>query len=214
MENWIDSHITLPEHVTLSEEMENSLSHFIGFIISLIGLLYVAGYPGHSTAMVVFAITNAVMFGASGLYHYLQKGVLKKALRIVDHSAIYLLIAGSYTPVLMYIDTPVTRLYTAAIWIAAALGIILTVVFWDRFRILHVALYAVMGWSIVSIWDQVVPLLPAGLFRSILAGGITYTAGIAFYAAKPLRHHHLIWHIAVFIGSLIFFIGYSSYILA
>ena len=80
MENWIDSHITLPEHVTLSEEMENSLSHFIGFIISLIGLLYVAGYPGHSTAMVVFAITNAVMFGASGLYHYLQKGVLKNLL--------------------------------------------------------------------------------------------------------------------------------------
>lgn len=214
MENWIDSHITLPEHVTLSEEMENSLSHFIGFIISLAGLLYVMAHPGMNPSMVLFAATNAIMFGASGLYHYLQKGVLKKALRIVDHSAIYLLIAGSYTPVLAYIGTPITKIYTAAIWIAAALGIVLTVRFWGRFKILHVALYAVMGWSIVSIWDQVVPLLPHGLFRSILAGGITYTAGIAFYAAKPLKHHHLIWHIAVLIGSLIFFLGYSSYLLA
>ena len=163
MENWIDSHITLPEHVTLSEEMENSLSHFIGFIISLAGLLYVMAHPGMNPSMVLFAATNAIMFGASGLYHYLQKGVLKKALRIVDHSAIYLLIAGSYTPVLAYIGTPIAKIYTAAIWIAAALGIVLTVRFWGRFKILHVALYAVMGWSIVSIWDQVVPLLPQGL---------------------------------------------------
>ena len=220
MGEWISANITLPARVTLSDEMENAYSHFIGLALALFGFLIVApasspsGHPLARTGMIIFALTNIVLYASSAFYHYLKPGTGKKIMRVLDHSSIYLLIAGSYTPVLAYIGTPITKIYTAAIWIAAALGIVLTVRFWGRFKILHVALYAVMGWSIVSIWDQVVPLLPHGLFRSILAGGITYTAGIAFYAAKPLKHHHLIWHIAVLIGSLIFFLGYSSYLLA
>ena len=214
MESWINTHITLPEHVTLSDEMENAISHFIGFILSLAGLLYVMVHSGCNAAMIIYTVTEAVMFGASAFYHYLDRGVMKKALRVVDHSAIYLLIAGSYTPVLMHVGTPLTDLYVVAIWAAAALGIVLTLLFWDRFKILHVALYAVMGWSIVSIWDEVVPTLSPELFKCILAGGIVYTLGIIFYAAKSIKHHHLIWHIAVAAASMIFFAGYTSYLLA
>ena len=214
MENWLNTHITLPEYKNISIEKENAYSHLAGLILAFLGLFWVIAADGMNPGMMVFALSNVIMYGSSFLYHYLPASAFKRLMRIMDHSSIYILIAGSYTPVLLYIATPLSYGYTAGMWLATAIGIALTARYWGKLYALHIALYAVMGWSIVSIWDQVVPLLPHGLFRSILAGGITYTAGIAFYAAKPLKHHHLIWHIAVLIGSLIFFLGYSSYLLA
>ena len=138
----------------------------------------------------------------------------KKALRVFDHSAIYILIAGSYTPLLMYIGTPLTLSFTAAIWTAALIGILTTLRFWGRFYPMHIALYALMGWSVVLIWNEVIPHIPRQLFLFMLSGGITYTLGIIFYSIRKIPHNHLIWHLFVLAGSIWFFIGYCTYLLA
>lgn len=219
MGTWISQNITLPKHVTLSEEKENAYSHFIGLVLALMGLIGVifsAGtinHPAAKTGMIIFALTNVILYASSAFYHYLEPGLMKKIFRVFDHSSIYLLIAGSYTPILLYIGTDLTIAYTAGMWIAAITGIILTIRFWGRFYPLHIALYVVMGWSIISIYDSVFPYLPETLFPYVLSGGITYTAGVLFYSIKKIPHHHLIWHIFVLLGSLFFFIGYYTTLL-
>ncbi len=220
MGEWISANITLPARVTLSDEMENAYSHFIGLALALFGFLIIApasspsGHPLARTGMIIFALTNIVLYASSAFYHYLKPGTGKKIMRVLDHSSIYLLIAGSYTPVLLYIGTPLTAWYTAGIWLAAAAGIVLTLRFWGRFYPLHIALYAVMGWSIVTISGTVLAALPHSLVPYMIAGGVIYTTGILFYAVKKIPHHHLIWHIFVLAGSLSFYAGYCLHLLA
>ena len=220
MGEWISANITLPLSATASDEKENAYSHFLGLLLSVIGFMAViassqaSGHPASRTGMIVFAISNIVLYAASGFYHFLKPGLGKKAMRILDHSCIYLLIAGSYTPILLYAGTPLAEWYTAGIWIAAAAGIILTIRFWGKLYALHIALYIAMGWSVMAIYDELVPALPPCLIPYMVTGGIIYTAGVVFYAAKRIAHHHLIWHIFVLAGSISFFIGYSSCLLA
>lgn len=221
MENWIATHITLPIHMpTISEEKENAYSHFLGLFLSMIGFAFVlgsSGIPDHDASkagMVIFALSNIVLYAASAFYHIIPAGTAKKALRVFDHSAIYILIAGSYTPLLMYIGTQLTIAFTAAIWGAALIGILTTLRFWGRFYPVHIALYALMGWSVVLIWNDVMPYIPRQLFLFMLSGGITYTVGIIFYSIRKIPHNHLIWHLFVLGGSIWFFAGYCTYLLA
>ena len=220
MGTWIAQNITLPKHVTMTEEKENALSHFLGLFLAVIGFLYVvsasapAGHPMARTGMIIFALSNIVLYASSAFYHALKPGLAKKVMRVLDHSSIYLLIAGSYTPILLYIGSTVTVAYTVGIWCAAAIGIVLTVRFWGRFYPVHIALYVVMGWSVLTIYDSVFPFIHDGLFPYVLSGGITYTVGVLFYSIKKIPHNHLIWHIFVLSGSLLFFLGYYFTLLA
>lgn len=220
MGTWIAQNITLPQRVTISEEKENAVSHFIGLMLALFGLIMVissdspSAHPAAKAGMVIFAITNVILYASSALYHHMNPGVIKKLFRVLDHSSIYLLIAGSYTPILLYIGSSVTVAYTILIWVAAISGIILTIMFWGRFYPVHIAMYVVMGWSILSIYDSVFPFLPVMLFPYVLSGGITYTAGLLFYSIRKIPHHHLIWHIFVLAGSMLFFFGYYIALLA
>lgn len=221
MENWINTHITLPSHrPTLSEEKENSLSHLAGVIFyffTFFGILTsheVPGHPGSKAGMIIFSLSNIVLFLASTLYHGLPESTMKKVFRIFDHSSIYLLIAGSYTPILMYAGTPLCKAYALGIWLFAFIGIFLTIMFWGKLYVLHIALYAVMGWSIVSIWGQIFPALPQGIMPYVLTGGIIYTVGIIFYSVRKIPHNHFIWHIFVLAGSLVYYYTYTSFLLA
>ena len=186
----------------------------------LFGFFYVLsrgelpGHPGSKAGMIIFSLSNLVLYFSSAMYHALGDGTMKRVFRIFDHSSIYLLIAGSYTPILMYAGTPLTKMFTLLIWLSAFLGIFLTIKFWGRFYPVHVALYAVMGWAIVIIWKDLVPMLPQSLPAFILAGGITYTVGILFYSIRKIPHNHLIWHVFVLAGSSLFFLSYASMLLA
>lgn len=214
MDKWIESHLCLPEGVSIRDEKENAYSHFAGIIIALISLIYLLGsdslYP--KTGMIVFALSNLVLYAASSFYHCIRVSNAKRILRVLDHSSIYFLIAGSYTPILMHVGTPLARAYTAAMWLAVLAAIAMTLLFWGRFKVFHVILYIAMGWSIVLFRDSILPAVPSGLFKYMLTGGIIYTIGVAFYAAKPIPHHHLIWHLFVLAGSLSFIIGYTIYL--
>ena len=220
MGSWISENITLPMHATPSEERENAISHFIGLAAAIIGFLAVLAAspsPDHPTSrlgMLIFAATNIILYASSAFYHNAKPGLAKKVLRVLDHSSIYLLIAGSYTPVLLYVGSPITLWYAAGMWIAAAVGILLTIRFWGRFYGVHIALYVAMGWSVLTIYGSVFPFIPAGLFPYALSGGIVYTLGVVFYAIRRIPHNHLIWHFFVIGGSLCFFIGYYIFLLA
>ena len=169
----------------------------------------------HRAGFFVFGLSLLLLYGASTIYHTLVLPPEKtKVLRRIDHMMIFVLIAGSYTPVLLYVGSPITLWYAAGMWIAAAVGILLTIRFWGRFYGVHVALYVVMGWSVLTIYGSVFPFIPDGLFPYALSGGIVYTLGVVFYAIRWIPHNHLIWHFFVIGGSLCFFIGYYIFLLA
>ncbi len=218
--NWLERHITLREGDDRKAERENAITHFIGSVLSIIGLIWILANLGRARSsslkagLVIFALTNLLLYTASGFYHILRPGNAKRICRILDHGNIYFLIAGTYTPLLLYVDSPVTRWMTVLMWLTAALGIAFTLVFWGRLKPLHPILYLLMGWMIVFFWNDTVPYLPSGLLGYIIAGGLSYSVGVIFYAIKKLPHQHAIWHLFVLLGSICFYVGICGKLLS
>jgi len=217
--DWINRHITLHEHDSPKEEAANAATHGIGavlaaaaFIISLI--LFRKTQPQSlAWGMVIFTFSMVLLYTASSLYHLLPRNVWKRLCRILDHSNIYILIAGTYTPILLAVNTERSRGILLLVWGIAAAGIVFTLLFWGRWGAVHVLLYLLMGWMIVFFWDEIVPFLTRGLLMWILAGGITYTLGVIFYASKRLPYYHAVWHVFVLGGSACFYAGFVLHLL-
>lgn len=213
-ESWLQKHITLHDYDDPKAELANALTHGFGVALTILALGMVLGrfffYSTRALAwgMVLFSLTMILLYGSSTLYHLLKKGDAKRIFRVFDHSNIYFLIAGTYTPLLLFINSPKAIMVLILIWAIAFAGIITTILFWGKFKVLHVLLYVVMGWLIVFFWGDIIPYLPEGLLPYVLAGGITYTVGVAFYASKRLPFYHAIWHLFCIGGSAPFFIGY------
>jgi hemolysin III len=212
-ESWLQKHITLHDYDDLHAERANALTHGLGAILAVLALGMVIGrFPFYSSrsfawGMVLFCLTMILLYSSSTLYHLMPKSDAKRVLRVLDHSSIYILIAGTYTPLMLGINSDASIMVLVLVWAIAVAGIVLTILFWGRFKILHVLLYIAMGWLIVFFWGDIIPFLPPGLLPYVLGGGITYTAGVAFYAAKRLPYHHAIWHLFCIGGSVSFFIG-------
>lgn len=215
---WLEKHITLHTYDDENAERENAITHFIGAGLAVLAsIMILFKLPSlHSTSlkigMVIYGCSMILLYGASGLYHHLQPSDGKRFCRILDHSNIYFLIAGTYTPILLYIGSPQTIMITWIIWAIAIVGIVFTLVFWGRLKPMHVVFYLAMGWMLVFFWNDIVPFLPHGLMPWVLAGGITYTLGVIFYAIKQIPHYHAIWHIFCVGGSAFFFIGFWMYL--
>jgi len=211
--NWLEKHITLQNFDDRKAEKENAYTHFFGALLSVFGLLLVLlKLPSIESAslkagMIIFALTNLLLYTASGFYHYLPKGNAKRICRILDHSNIYFLIAGTYTPILLYIGSEKALFITSLVWFLTLLGILFTLVFWGRLKPLHPILYMLMGWLIVFFWKDIIPFLPSSLLFYLITGGVTYTIGVLFYALKKIPHYHAIWHLFVLLGSIWFYIG-------
>lgn len=214
--NWLEKHITLQNYDDRKAEMENAVTHFIGAGLSIIGFIMIlfrlkeVGSTALKAGLVIFALSNILLYTASGLYHYLMPGNAKRICRILDHSNIYFLIAGTYTPILLYIGTQKTFFLTLFMWFIALCGVAFTLVFWGRLKPLHPILYLIMGWTIVFFWNDTVPYLPHNLIYFLIAGGVTYSLGVVFYAIKKIPHYHAIWHVFVLLGSIWFYIGIYS----
>jgi hemolysin III len=216
IQTWLEKHISLHEHDDSKEEKANSLTHLIGAILSLgafVWILLNAGSfsrPAMSAAAIVYALSMLLLYSASSLYHALPRNNWKRVCRILDHSNIYFLIAGTYTPVFVYLNSPVGRTLVALVWGIAALGVIFTLVFWGKLKPLHVVFYLAMGWMIVFFWSDIIPYMPEGLIYWVIAGGLTYSLGVIFYAMKKLPFYHAVWHLFVLGGSILFFIGFAK----
>ncbi len=217
--SWLEKNISLPVLVHPEAEKENSISHAIAAVFAAIGIIYIIFNLGKvettylKVGLLIFGFTNFLLYFASSLYHGLPKNNTKRVCRILDHSNIYFLIAGTYTPLLLYVNTSQTIKLFYLIWIIAAFGIGFTLIFWGKLKPLHVVLYVAMGWILVFFWNDIIPFLPKGLFKYILTGGILYTLGVIFYGFKKIPHGHLIWHIFCIAASVAFYIGFLIYLL-
>lgn len=190
------------------EERWNTVTHGLGTGISLVSLAWmiVKAIPSGPLAVVgvtVFGVSLVLLYLASTWYHLVTVDPWKTSLQIVDHILIYVLIAGSYTPwLLVNLRGPVGWALLIAIWILAAVGVILKLVYFPRFQRFGLFLYIAMGWFVVV---AIKPLLDsvntAGLIW-LVAGGLLYTIGVVFYAAEKLKFAHSVWHLFVLAGSI------------
>lgn len=194
---------------SLGEEIANSITHGTALLASLAALLVLvfagAGRrdPWQLVGNVVFGVTLVVLYLASTVYHSLPAGRAKRVLRVLDHSAIYLLIAGTYTPfTLGALRGPWGWALLGTIWTLALFGILAKSTLGFRFPRLSTALYIAMGWLVlIAARPLVAHVSPAGL-AWLFAGGMCYTGGVAFYATDArLRYGHAFWHLFVVAGS-------------
>lgn len=231
----MDARPTLPSHVvqlrsrvrvprlrsraqTYREEIANSVSHGVGLFVALIAaplLFDSAVRSGERRRMIafgVYAVTIVLMYAASMIYHGLPRGRAKFVCRIIDHSAIFLLIAGSYTPFMLgVLYGPFGWTLLAFVWTFALVGVVLTAISRVRYPTLSTMVYLMLGWLIIvgakPLWEN---MNHWGLFW-IGAGGFAYTLGVAFFASERLRYGHLVWHVCVLIGSACHYVAVILY---
>ncbi|WP_299315697.1 hemolysin III family protein [uncultured Aquimarina sp.] len=204
---------------TLIEERWNWLTHGFGFILSIVGLFCLLFNDTYKTsystfAIILYSVSLIVLYFFSTTYHYTSDLKLKEQFRIMDHISIYLLIAGTYSPVtLIGLMHSKGWLLFIMVWSLAGFGSILKLFFTGRFEIVSVILYLLMGWLIVlditALTDRV---SPDGIFYLIFGGGF-YTVGIFFYAFNKLNYNHVIWHLFVLGGSIFHYIFILKYII-
>ena len=213
------SDTALRARYTAGEEFANSLTHGLGLGLSVAGLavLVTAARAGGMLALVscaVFGVCLIVLYTTSTLYHSAKGSQSKQVLRTLDHVAIFLLIAGTYTPfVLITLHGVWGWTLFAIVWTLAALGIIFELSALRRFRGAMVALYVGMGWVGLIAIKPLVAALPAPALWLMFGGGISYTAGVLFYRWHSLRYHHAVWHLFVLGGSVLHYFAVLWYVL-
>ncbi len=205
---------------SLGEEIANSITHGIGAALAtaaLTILLVFAALKGDAWRVVSFAIYGTslvLMYTSSTLYHAFTHKKAKRYFRIMDHSSIFLLIAGTYTPITLLAlrDTGWGWTIFGLIWGMAILGILFKFMFYGKLEKLSVVFYIAMGWLAVIAIKPMLVNLPTGLLIWIAVGGLSYTLGIIFYAWTKLPYSHSIWHLFVLGGSISHFFGILLYL--
>lgn len=203
---------------SLGEEIANSVSHGVGLLAAVAAapfLIVAAVWRGGAAGIVgasVFAGTVVVLYLASTLYHALPESRAKRVFQVLDHGAIFLLIAGTYTPfTLGVLHGAWGWTLFGLVWGLALTGVVLKAAGGVRYPVLSTGLYLAMGWLVLiavkPMWDRV-PMW--GLFW-LLAGGLAYTAGVAFFAAKRVPYGHFVWHLFVLVGTVCHFIAVLRY---
>lgn len=203
------------------EELANAITHGLGLMLSCgclaTGVIFAARYssPPIIVSVAIYGATLCLLYLASTLYHSLPPGRAKSIWNILDHSAIYLLIAGSYTPITLALtrESPGWgwSLFVV-VWGLAIVGIAFQALFIHRFRILSTLTYVAMGWLVVVAARPVWKLLGLRGVGWMALGGFFYTLGIAFYAWKRARFTHAVWHLFVLAGSICHFLGILLYV--
>ena len=196
------------------EELANSITHGIGLALSMGGfvvLLVLAAVRGTAWQIVgcaIYGTTLVCVYTASTLYHGIPLSHFRRILRILDHSAIYLLIAGTYTPFLLVnLRGAWGWSLLGVVWALAMAGIVFKVWFVDRFQILSTVIYIAMGWLALIAVKPLIRAVPIAGIIWLVAGGLLYTIGVLFFACKRVPYHHAIWHIFVMAGSICHFLA-------
>ncbi|WP_263832507.1 PAQR family membrane homeostasis protein TrhA [Sulfurospirillum oryzae] len=205
---------------SLMEEIWHSITHGIGLLLSVSALTLLTVFAGQSgdgakiASALVFGLSLMVMYGTSTLYHAIRIPEIKSILRQADHCAIYILIAGTYTPIcLLGIKGAFGWTLFGIAWAIASIGMSLKLFYPERFGRLSLALYALMGWMVVVAVKPMLANLDTLLLSLLVAGGLVYTIGILFYVWKRLYLNHVIWHFFVLGGSICHFFAVLMLIL-
>lgn len=202
---------------TAFEEKLNTLSHALGAFLGVVGLIILllksSHKPWSTFSIIVYGLSVIILFSASALYHAAKSERKKQYYRIVDHVSIYLLIAGTYTPVvLLLLAFSKGWLLFWLVWGIAAIGAVLKLFFTGKFGIISTLLYLVMGWLIVIDFKALVEVMPANGLQLLMAGGAFYTIGIIFYAIRKIPFNHVIWHFFVLGGAICHYFMILNYV--
>ncbi|MEG1744433.1 MAG: hemolysin III family protein [Ruthenibacterium sp.] len=206
---------------TKGEEIMSAVTHGIGSLCGVVGttvLVTLAALRAGTGAVVIsliYGLSLILLYTMSTLYHALPQTGAKKTLRVFDHTTIFLLIAGSYTPLALVPLRGTWKGYVlcGAVWALALLGIVLNCISIKRFAAFSMILYVAMGWAVVFALGDIMHALPAPAFWLLLAGGLCYTGGIAFYGCNRVRYLHGVWHLCVLAGSVLHYICIACYVM-
>lgn len=194
-----------------SEDILNTISHSIGVAFAVLALCALAKKYAHSINLVwtmIYSISLIVLYGISSIYHGLKPGKIKAIFRKLDHCSIFLLIAGTYTPLCaIFIKTQISMIVLSGVWLFAIIGIVLNSISVNKFSKISLFLYIMMGWSIVLIFPSAMKCLTLFQIKWLLIGGIFYTVGAVFYViGKKCSYIHFVWHLFVLSGSICHYI--------
>lgn len=201
------------------EEKLNAWTHGFGAVLGIAGLVLLVSVKEHKTdwslfSVIIYGISIIILFAASAIYHSVSGDRRKHYFRIVDHISIYLLIAGTYTPVtLIALNNSLGWPLFWSVWAIAGFGLILKLFFTGKFEIVSTLLYLVMGWLIIFDYSNLTQLIGPNGVILFIAGGAFYTIGIIFYAVHKIPYNHVIWHLFVLGGAICHYLMIFFFIL-
>ena len=212
---------------TIGEEIFNSISHGIGAALSIAALpiMIVFGVSNGFSAIdiisfIIYGVSLIILYTFSTLYHAISNKKAKGVLRIFDHSSVYILIAGTYTPYALSIlkNTGIkTIIVLSFVWFLAITGTVLYSIFKQKIKKINIVSYIIMGWAVSLLVPELTSTFNSLDIKNslylLVAGGISYTVGVIFYALKKVKYFHCLWHVFVLVGSLLHFLSIMIYIL-
>jgi hemolysin III len=200
---------TIISHYTLREEIANSITHGIGALLSIAGLVVLIlagslyGNRFHITCFCIYGISLILLYLSSTLYHSLTGQKAKQVFKKLDHSSIFLLIAGSYTPLMLInINGVLGWTITLLVWVLAIVGVVIKCLFITRFEKLSLFIYIFMGWLCIFAAKEIILHVPSQSLIYLVVGGLLYSSGVIFYVWDNLPYNHGIWHVFVLGGSI------------
>lgn len=207
----------LSKNQSLGEEIANAVSHGLGALLGIAGLvlMLIKSKDGYDVfGSLVFGISMILLYTMSTLYHSFKKDTLvKRIFKRFDHISIYILIGGTFAPIfIIAVDKPMGWVFLIVQWVVIAVGIIFKAVKINRFQVIHLMLFLVLGWSGLTL----APMLMRDFsqaFYLVLAGGVFYSVGVFFYATRFFKYSHFVWHIFVLLGTITHFYAIYFYIL-
>ncbi len=200
------------------EELANSISHCVGFGLSVAALVILVvfgarqGNPWKVISFSVYGFSLMTLFLASTLHHSFRSRRLKSLFLLFDHIAIYILIAGSYTPILLIaLRGAWGWSMFGVIWGISIIGILLKIYYLGRYKVISVLVYLLMGWVVVIAYKPLLEAIPYGLFIWMGIGGLCYSLGVVFFVWRTFPYHHSVWHLFVLAGCATHYIGIFKY---
>ena len=202
------------------EEIANAITHGIGVLLSIAALVLLIIYAAQQgsawdvVSATIYGVSMLLLYASSTLVHSFPEGKVKDLFEIFDHSAIYIFIAGTYTPImLLVIKGAMGWTLLGIVWGVAVVGVVFKAFFVKRFLYMSTILYIAMGWLIVIAWKPLAATLPIGGVQLLVAGGLLYTFGAIFYVWRAFPFHHAVWHIFVLAGSVAHFFAVLLYVI-
>lgn len=203
-----------------TEELLNVASHGLGLVLSIVALVLLVTYAAsdgtawHVFSFSVYGISLVTLYTASTLYHFVQEPELRYKLNIFDHSAIYVLIAGSYTPFTLHVlEGTLKWSLFFTVWTIALAGVTFKLFFTGRFGIVSTLTYVAMGWLALFAMEPFIAAFPTDGIVWVFVGGFAYTAGAGMFGLKMIRFNHAIFHLFVLAGSICHFVAIFFYVL-
>jgi hemolysin III len=215
----MDESQSIPRY-SAGEEIASSIIHGIGVVLAIAGLGVLTSFAAlfgnawHITSCSIFGATLIVLYVSSTLYHSIPLPKAKTILQVIDHCAIFLLIAGTYTPFLLVnLRGPWGWSLFGVVWGIAILGIVFQFALIRKWKAFSIILYVCMGWVIVVAGRPLIAAVAPGGLALLILGGLVYTLGIVFYIWKTLPYHHAVWHVFVLGGSILHFFSILFYVI-